>query len=87
MKNFILLLLLVQSIAYSQINSSSFQPSVQFLLETKPEDVTVGDLDLDGKIDIVTCNSTIHNISVLRNQSSVGIINPGLRLHHPCNFI
>ena len=78
MKKITLLLTLIffQLITYSQINSSSFQASVQFPVGTKPEDVAVGDLDLDGKIDIVTCNSTTHNISVLRNQSTVGVINP-----------
>lgn len=73
--NGITLLFLLQKLP-AQINTGSFQASVQFPTSTKPMDVAVGDLDQDGKIDIVSANITGDNISVLRNQSSIGVINP-----------
>jgi FG-GAP-like repeat/IPT/TIG domain/FG-GAP repeat/Secretion system C-terminal sorting domain len=55
------------------INSSSFDTPVIFTtgLGTNPNDIVIGDLDLDGKPEIVTGNYQ-GGISILKNQTSLG---------------
>jgi hypothetical protein len=56
------------------ISSSSFAPKVDFTAGTDPYSVSLGDLDGDGKIDIVVPNNGSGNISILRNTSTPGTI-------------
>lgn len=53
----------------------NFGPRVNFAVGSGPVGVAVGDLDGDGKPDIVTANFTGSTISILRNISTAGIIN------------
>lgn len=57
------------------ISDSSFQGPLSFTTGISPNCIAVGDLDLDGKLDLATANSTnISDFSVLRNISAGGII-------------
>lgn len=47
---------------------------------TSPYDVALGDLDGDGKIDIVTANQNANTISILRNTSTSGNISTTSKL-------
>jgi hypothetical protein len=60
------------------ISSSSFESKVEFTTGGSPVDVNIGDLDGDGKLDLVVTNSdpgSSSSISVFRNTASSGIIN------------
>lgn len=69
--------------AYRNISSvgslaaSSFGPAVPFITGTVPYRVAMGDLDGDGKPDLVVSNNTDGTISVLRNTSVSGTIDAG----------
>jgi hypothetical protein len=54
------------------INSSSFASRVNFPTGNYPYRAAVGDLDGDGKPDLVMANADSHNVSVFRNLSSPG---------------
>ncbi|MBS1643119.1 MAG: VCBS repeat-containing protein [Bacteroidetes bacterium] len=56
------------------ITSSSFATKVNFTTGTKPYSVAIGDLDGDGKLDLVVANYGSSTVSILRNTSSVGSI-------------
>ncbi len=56
------------------ITSGSFATKVDFTTGTPPQSVAIGDLDGDGKADVVVVNT---NISVYRNTSSSGSITSG----------
>lgn len=56
------------------INSSSFAPAVNISVGSYPGALSLGDLDGDGKLDIVVCNGNSSSISILRNISTVGSI-------------
>ena len=56
------------------INSSSFSTKVDFTSGTSPQHIAVGDLDGDGKPDIVATNINGNSISVFRNTASLNII-------------
>lgn len=56
------------------ISSSSFEKLSGFSIGNSPQDVCIGDYDGDGKSDVATANYGGHNISVLRNTSSAGVI-------------
>src|SRR5688572_6310957 len=89
MKRTILLLTLccaMPIISIAQINSSTFQASVQFPINTKPMDLAVADFDMDGKPDMVSSNITGDDISVLKNQITGGVVNPASfasAVHYP----
>ena len=54
------------------INAGTFAPKVDFSTGAGVWEVQVGDIDMDGKSDIVAANYTAKNVSILRNQSSPG---------------
>lgn len=58
------------------INAASFAAKVDFdLVFTGPVFIAIGDLDRDGKADLVAANAGSASVSVLRNTSTPGIIN------------
>jgi hypothetical protein len=54
--------------------SVNFDGSVSFTTGTNPYEVAIGDIDGDGKPDIVVTNSVANTISVFHNNSSSGSI-------------
>ncbi len=59
------------------VSSGSFAPKVDFSVGQRVLDVAIGDLDGDGKPDMVSANADNNTISVLRNTSTPGIIDAG----------
>ncbi len=61
------------------ITAGSFAAKVDFANGTssQPVSVAIGDLNGDGKADLVVANSGSHNVSVFRNTSSSGAITSG----------
>ncbi len=57
------------------LNSSSFQSGVSFSTGSGPYGLALGDVDGDGKLDIVTANRFSNDVSVLRNQTASGVLN------------
>jgi hypothetical protein len=53
----------------------TFSSKVDFATSNSPEGVTVGDLDDDGKIDILVACSSSSAVSLLKNVSTIGNIN------------
>ncbi len=58
-----------------QINSTSFDAKVDFVVGNSPFSVAIGDLNGDGKPELIAANSSDNTISILRNQSIAGTIN------------
>ena len=56
------------------ISSSSFSANVDFATGINPYSVAIGDIDGDGKPDLVVTNLTSNTVSVFRNTSSSGSI-------------
>ena len=56
------------------VPSSFYQPKVDFGAGTVPYALAAGDLDGDGKPDLVTVNSSANTLSILRNISAAGSI-------------
>jgi len=54
------------------IAAGSFAAKVDFTTGTNPHSVAIGDLDGDGKPDLVVTNYSSNTISVLRNTSTLG---------------
>ncbi len=67
----------VYSPAKNAITSTDFSPKVDFATGTFPNKVATGDLDGDGKPDLVAINLTSNTVSVYRNTSSNGNIGVG----------
>ncbi len=59
------------------ITSTSFAPRVDFTTGSQPTYINIGDIDGDGKPDIVTANFYGNSISVFRNTSTLGNITAG----------
>ena len=55
-------------------SSSSFNPKVDFAAAGGPVYITGGDLDNDGKAEMITANGTGQSLSIFRNTSSSGSI-------------
>ena len=58
------------------INAGSFSAKVDFTTGVSPQHVAAGDLDGDGKPDIVATNVNSNSISVFRNTATPGVIDP-----------
>jgi hypothetical protein len=64
------------SVSFAQIDSASFAPKVDFAASSNPWGVALGDVDGDGKRDMVVAISSGTNlVSVYRNTSTPGFIN------------
>ena len=61
--------------AFANINAASFAARTDFPVGTNPPSIAVGDVDGDGKPDIVAANYGSNTVSVLRNTSTSGIVN------------
>ncbi len=51
----------------SAVGTISFAPKVDYAAGTSPQQVKIGDLDGDGKGDLVTANNVSDDLSILRN--------------------
>jgi hypothetical protein len=56
------------------IDSSSFAGKVDFATGSDPISLAIGDVDGDGKPDLLVANSVSKSVSVFRNTSSIGSI-------------
>lgn len=63
------------------LNLASFAPYQSFTVPS-PEAIALGDLNGDGKLDIITASTSNHNVSILKNTSTLGAISfdPALTL-------
>src|SRR5208283_518171 len=58
----------------SSIGSISFASNVDFATGALPYGVAAGDLDGDGKLDLVVANSGTDSLSIFQNTSTIGSI-------------
>jgi hypothetical protein len=56
------------------ITAASFAPKVDFATGTFPQDMAIGDLDGDGKVDLAVTNQASNKVSLYRNTSTNGSI-------------
>ncbi len=59
------------------ITAGSFASKVDFTTGTNPYSVAIGDLDGNGKLDLVVANATSSTVSVFRNTATSGSITTG----------
>ena len=65
------------------IDATSFAAKVDFAAGNFPYTVAIGDLDGDGKPDLVSANQNTGNVSVLRNTSTPGSITAAAKVDFP----
>ncbi|TAF75965.1 MAG: T9SS C-terminal target domain-containing protein [Bacteroidetes bacterium] len=63
------------NITPGQINTNSFAAKQDFTVASSAIEIALVDLDNDGKLDIVTSNSSSIAISILKNTANSGVIN------------
>lgn len=68
----------------STLGSLSFASKVDFTTALNPYWVSIGDLDGDGKPDLVVTNEQSSSISVFRNISTLGSLSFSSRLDYTC---
>ncbi len=68
------------------INSSSFASQQTFPTGNSPESVAIGDIDGDGKLDLVTANFGVNTVSILRNTSTNGNSSFAVKMDFPVNL-
>jgi hypothetical protein len=59
---------------FGPLNSGSFEPHVDLLAGGSQENTAAGDLDGDGRLDLVVPNSESLTISIYRNTGTAGVI-------------
>jgi len=59
------------------VSAGSFAARVDFNTGTEPQHVAIGDIDADGKADLVVTNKGTNTVSVFRNTSTTGSITIG----------
>jgi hypothetical protein len=59
----------------STIGNINFATRVDFVTETGPDKIHLGDLDGDGRLDMVVTNKVAKTISIFNNLSTIGNIN------------
>ncbi|TAF98378.1 MAG: hypothetical protein EAZ47_00450, partial [Bacteroidetes bacterium] len=59
----------------SSAGNISLEAAVNFSVGNGPQSIAIGDIDGDGKPDIVTANHSARNIAILRNVATSGTIN------------
>lgn len=57
------------------LTSSSFAAKVDFVTGAAPYFVTIQDLDGDGKPELIVTNNDADNVSIYKNNTSLGVIN------------
>lgn len=62
--------------SYSYVNDDFFQPKVDFTSGELPYSIATGDVDGDGRADLIESNYNTNTVSVLRNISSAGVLSP-----------
>ncbi len=70
----------------STIGTISFAPKIDFATGLNPEGIAAGDIDGDGKPDIVTADLNGFTVSILRNTGSAGIISFSSPVSFPTGF-
>ncbi len=63
--------------ASGSISSGSFAPKVDFATGASPFGITIGDVDSDGKPDLMVTNGGSNTVSVFRNTATVGTLGTG----------
>ncbi len=58
----------------STLSAVQFDPPLDFPTGTGPEGIAAGDLDADGKADLVIANAGNSTVTVLRNTSTAGLL-------------
>ncbi len=70
----------------SSVGTISFAPKVDFTTGLNPQGISVGDIDGDGKPDIVTTDVNSFTVSVLRNTGSAVTISFASPVSFPTSF-
>ena len=70
----------------STTGTITFAPKVDFTTGTSPNSISIGDIDGDGKPDMVITNVNSFDVSVFRNTCSLGVISFATAINFPTGF-